>query len=122
LVGPFALFVVQKPFLDGSEIFSVGALNNTVELWVVHRGEDRLGADGKAEIPEVLAVELFVVVDCEFGWDSEATDNVLPEEFLSGLRCYYGYYPSLNPLCEIFDGNEGELEVPLSYRQWSNDV
>jgi hypothetical protein len=122
LVGPFALFVVKKPFLDGTKNFAIGALNNTVGLWVVHRGKDRLGADGKAEIPEVLAIELFVVVNFEFGRDSEATDNVLLEEFLSGLRCYCGYCPSINPLCEIFDGDEGELEVPLSCRQWSNDV
>jgi hypothetical protein len=122
LVGPFALFVVKKPFLDGTKNFAIGTLNNTVGLWVAHRGKDRLGADGKAEIPEVLAVELFAIVDCEFERDSEATDNVLPKEFLSGLRCYCGYYPGLNPLCEIFDDDKGELEVPLSCRQWSNDV
>ena len=122
MVSPFALFVVQKPFLDGSENFTVGALNNTVGLWVVHRGEDRLGVDGKTEISKVLAVKLFAVVNCEFRRDSEAADNVLPEEFLSGLRCYCGYCPGLNPLCEILDGEEGELEVPLSCRQWSNDV
>jgi hypothetical protein len=39
----------------------------------------------KAEIPEVLADELFAVVDCEFRRDSEVADNVLPEEFLSSL-------------------------------------
>jgi hypothetical protein len=122
LIGPFALFVVEKPFLDGSKNLAIGALNNTVGLWVVHRGEDRLGADGEAEIPEVLTVELFDVVDCEFGWDFEAADNVLLEEFLSGLRCYCGYCSGLDPLCEIFDGDEGEFEVPLSRRQWSNDV
>jgi hypothetical protein len=110
---PICPFVVKKPFLDGTKNLAIGALNNTVGLWVVHRGKDRLGADGKAEIPEVLAVELFVVVDYEFGRDSEAADNVLLEEFLSGLRCYCGYCPGLNPLCEIFDGDEGELEVPF---------
>jgi hypothetical protein len=89
-------------------------LNDAIGLWVVHRGEDMFGADGGAEIPKVLAVELFVVVDCEFGRDSEAADNVLPEEVLSGLRCYCGYYSGLDPLCEIFDGDEGEFEVPLS--------
>ena len=81
-----------------------------------------LGADGKAEIPKVLVVELFVIIDYEFRRDSEAADNVLPEEFLSGLRCYYGYRSGLDPLCEIFDDDEGEFEVPLSRRQWSNDV
>jgi hypothetical protein len=81
-----------------------------------------LGADGIAEIPEVLAIELFVIVDCEFEWASEAEDNVLLEDFLSDLRCFCGYCLGLNPLCEIFDGDEGELVVPLSCRQWSNDV
>ena len=89
---------------------------------MVDRGKHCLRVDGVAEFPEVLAVELFAIVDCEFGWDSEAADNVLPEEFLSGLRRYGGYCPSLYPLCEIFDGDEGKLEVPLSCRQWSDDV
>jgi hypothetical protein len=109
LVGPFALFIVNKSFLDGSKNLAVGTLNDVVGLWVVHRGKDRLGADGKAEIPEVLAIKLFVVVDREFGRGSEAADNVLPEDFLSGLRCYCGYSSSLDPLCEIFDSDEGEF-------------
>jgi hypothetical protein len=63
LVGPFALFIVKKPFLDDTKNLAIGALNNAIGLWVVHRGEDRLGADGKVDIPEVLVVELFAVVD-----------------------------------------------------------
>jgi hypothetical protein len=122
LVGPFALFVVEKSFLDGTENLAIGALNDTIGLWVVYRGKDGLGADGTAEFPEVLAVKLFAVVVCEFRRDSETADNVLPEEILGSLRCYCGDCPGLNPLCEIFNGNEGELEVSLSYRQWSNDV
>jgi hypothetical protein len=76
LVDPFALFVVKKPFLDGSKFFAMGTLDNTVGLWVVHRGEDMFGANGKTEIPEVLVVKLFVVVDYEFGRDSEANDLI----------------------------------------------
>jgi hypothetical protein len=41
LVGPFAV-------LDGTKNLAIGALNNTVGLWVVHRGKDKLGADAKA--------------------------------------------------------------------------
>jgi hypothetical protein len=51
LIGPFVLFVVEKPFLDGTKNLSIGALNNTVGLWVVHRGEDMLGANGKSRNP-----------------------------------------------------------------------
>ena len=122
MVGPFALFVVEKSFLDGNENLAVGALNNAVELWVVYRGEDGLGADGETEVPEVLAVKLFAVVDCEFRRDSELADNVLPEELLGGLRRYCGYCSGLDPLGEVLDGDKGEFEVPLSRRQWSNDV
>jgi hypothetical protein len=46
LVGPFALLVVEKSFLDGSEDLAVGALDDVVGLRVVDRGKDRLGADG----------------------------------------------------------------------------
>jgi hypothetical protein len=85
LVGPFALFVVEKSFLDGSKNLAIGTLDDAVGLRVVYRGEDRLRADGETEIPEVLAVKLFAVVDCEFGRDSESVENVLPEELLGGL-------------------------------------
>jgi hypothetical protein len=85
LVGPFALFVIEKSLLDGTKNLAIGALDDTFGLWGVYRGEDRLGADGTAEFPKVLAVELFTVVECEFGRDSKTTDNVLPEEFLGGL-------------------------------------
>jgi hypothetical protein len=116
LVGPFTLLVVEKSFLDGSENLAVGALDDTVGLRVVYQGEDRLGADGEAEIPEVLAVKLFVVVDCELRRDSESANNVLTEELLGGLRCYCGYCPGLDPLGEVLDDDEGEFEVPLSRR------
>jgi hypothetical protein len=83
---------------------------------VVYRGEGKLGANGEAEVPEVLAVKLFAVVDCELGWDSESANNVLPEELLASLRRYCRYCLGLDPLGEVFDGDEGELEVLLSRR------
>jgi hypothetical protein len=61
-----------------------------------------------------LAIELLAIVDGEFGQDSEAANNILPEEFLGSLRCYRGYSPRLNPFGKILNGDEGELEVPLS--------
>ena len=85
MVGPFTLLVVEKSFLDGSENLVVGSLDDAVGLRVVYRGEGRLGADEEAEIPEVLAVKLFAVIDCELRWDSESANNVLPEELLGGL-------------------------------------
>jgi hypothetical protein len=122
LVVPFALLVVEKSFLDSSENLDVGALDDAVRLRVVYRGEDRLGADGEIEIPEVLAVKLFAVVDCEFGRDFESADNVLPEELLGGLRRYCGYCSGLDALGEVLDGNKGEFEVPLSRRLWSDNI
>jgi hypothetical protein len=116
LVSPFALLVVKKSFLDGNENLAVGTLDDAVGLRVVYRGEDRLGADGETEIPEVLVVKLFAVVDCELGRDSKSVDNVFPEELLGGLRRYCGYCSGLDPLGEVLDGDEGEFEVPLSRR------
>jgi hypothetical protein len=52
---------------------------------VVHGGEGKLGADGEAEVFEILVVELLAVVDREFGWYSEAANNILPEKFLGRL-------------------------------------
>ena len=39
------------------------AFDDAVGFWVVDRGEDWLCANGTAEFLEVLAVELFAVVD-----------------------------------------------------------
>ena len=64
MVCPFALFVVEEPFLDGAEHLAVGAFDDTVGLWVVDGGEHCLGADGTAEFPEILVVELFAIVNC----------------------------------------------------------
>jgi hypothetical protein len=111
LVGPFTLLVVEKSFLDGGENLAISALDDAVGLRVVYRGEGRLGADGEAEIPEVLAVKLFAVVDYELRRDSESANNVLLEELLGGLRRYCGYCPGLDPLGEVLDGDEGESEV-----------
>ena len=63
MVGPFVLFIIEKSFLDSGENLAIGVLDDAVGLWVVYRGDDGLGADGKTEIPEVLAVELFAIVD-----------------------------------------------------------
>jgi hypothetical protein len=109
-------------FFDGCENFAVGALHDSVGLGVVHGGEGKLGANGEAEIFEVLVVELLAVVDREFRRDSEAANNILPEEFLGCLRCYSGYCPRFNPFGEVFNGDEGELEVPLSRGQGPDNV
>jgi hypothetical protein len=116
LVSPFTLLVIEKSFLDGGENLVVGALDDAVGLQVVYRGEGRLGVDGEAEIPEVLAIELFAVVDCELRRDSESANNVLPEKLLGGLRRYCGYCPGLDPFGEVLNDDEGESEVPLSRR------
>jgi hypothetical protein len=112
LVGPFTLLVVEKSFLDSGENLAVGTLDDAVGLRVVHRGEGKHGANGEAEVPEVLAIKLFAVVDCELGRDSESANNVLPEELLGSLRRYCGYCPSLDPLNKVFDSDEGNLRFP----------
>ena len=122
MVGPFSLLVVEKSFLDGNENLVVGTLNDVVGLRVVYRGEDMFGADGETKIPEVLAVKLFAVVDCEFGRDSESANNVLPEELLGDLRRYGGYCSGLDPLGKVLDGNKGKFEISLSRRQWSDNI
>jgi hypothetical protein len=89
---------------------------------VVHGGEGKLGADGEAEVFEILVVELLAVVDREFGRYSEAANNILLEEFLGCLRCDGGYCPLFNPFGEVLNGDEGELEVPLSHGQGPDNV
>jgi hypothetical protein len=64
LVCPFALFIVEEPFLDSAEDLVVGAFDDTVVLWVVDISEHCLGANGTAELLDVLVVKLLIVVDC----------------------------------------------------------
>jgi hypothetical protein len=64
LVCPFALFVVEEPFLDGTEDLAIGAFDDTIGLWVVDEGEHYLGANGTAEFPKILVVELFAIIYC----------------------------------------------------------
>jgi hypothetical protein len=45
----------------------------------------------------------------------------LPEEFLRGLCYYRGDCSAFDP-GKIFDGDEGEIKVPLRCRQWLDDV
>jgi hypothetical protein len=89
---------------------------------VVHWGEGKLGANGEVEIPEVLAIKLLAIINCELGRDSEPANNVLLEEFLGGLRCYRGYSPRLDPFGKILDADEGELEVPLGRGKGPDNV
>jgi hypothetical protein len=81
---------------------------------VVYRGEGKLSVNEETEVPEVLAIKLIAIINCELERDSESANNVLLEELLGSLRHYCGYCPCLDPLGKIFDGDEGELEVPLS--------
>jgi hypothetical protein len=46
LVGPFALLVVEKSFLDSGENLAVGALDDAIGMRVVYRGEGKLSVDG----------------------------------------------------------------------------
>jgi hypothetical protein len=46
----------------------------------------------------------------------------MPEKILCRLGCYCGYDPSLDPLGEVFDSDEGELEVALGYGQWPDNI
>jgi hypothetical protein len=64
LVCPFALFVVEEPFLDSAKDLDVGAFDDTVGLWVVDRGEHCLAANGTTEFSEILVVKLLADVDC----------------------------------------------------------
>jgi hypothetical protein len=58
-------------FFYSAENFPVGAFYYPVGLWVVHRREHCLRANGVAEFPEVLIVELFVVVYYQLKRDSK---------------------------------------------------
>jgi hypothetical protein len=68
-----------------------------------------------AEILEHVIIELLGVVYCDFSQNVEATDDVLPEEFLDCRRAYVGDRLCLDPLGEILNRYNGEGIVALSY-------
>jgi hypothetical protein len=57
--------------------------------------------------------KILSIVGCDLLWNSIATDDVLPEEFLNGHRGYVGDRLHLNPLGEVFYCHDGERVVSL---------
>ena len=81
-----------------------------------------LRADLITEFLESFGIKLCSVVHSYSLRYAEATNNVLPEEFLGSLRCYCRNSPCLDPFGEVFDSDEGELKVSLSGGQGPDNV
>jgi hypothetical protein len=73
-------------------------------------------------LPEILAIKLLPIVNCEFSRHSESVNDLLPEKLSNSSRCDGGDGPRLNPFGELLDCYHGEFEVALSHGQWSNNV
>jgi hypothetical protein len=72
----FAFFPTSEDFLGCFKDQGVSSLYYTIGLHLVHRGEGYLG-------PYLMAKFLErVIVDCDFFWNTEAANDVLPKNLL----------------------------------------
>jgi hypothetical protein len=55
-------------------------------------------------------------------WNSIATDDILPKEFLDGGGGYVGDRLCFNPFSEVFHQDNGEGAVSLCWCKFANDV
>jgi hypothetical protein len=85
-----------------------------------HEGDFRLNL--VAEILEHGTIKVFSVVDCDLLWNSIATDDVLPEEFLDGHRGNIGDGLCLDPLGEILHCHDGERVFSFCWSEIANDI
>jgi hypothetical protein len=68
-----------------------------------------------AEILEYVIVKLFGIVDYDFSWDTETTDDVLSKKLLNCRGAYVGDWLRLNPLGKILDCYNGEGVIASSW-------
>jgi hypothetical protein len=80
---------------------------------VVYRCEGDLRPDLVTEIIEHGTIKILDVVDGDLLWNSIATDDVLPEEFLDGGGGYVGYRLRFYPFGEVFHYDDDESVVSL---------
>jgi hypothetical protein len=119
---PFTLLFTFEYFLDGFENQAIVPLNCSIGLQVVYRCEGDLRPNPMAKILEHSTIKILGVVDHDLLWNSVATDDVLPEEFLNGGRCYVGNRLCFNPLCEVLHRDYSESILSLCWCKFTNDV
>jgi hypothetical protein len=66
-----------------------------------------------AETYEHATIKILGVVNCDLLWNSVATDDILPKEFLNRCRGYVGDVLHFNPLGEAFHRYDSEGVVSL---------
>jgi hypothetical protein len=121
-IRPFTLLFTFEYFLDGFENQAIVPLNCSIGLRVVYRCEGDLRPNPMAEILEHSTIKILGIVDHDLLWNSVATDDVLPEEFLNGGRCYVGNRLCFNPLCEVLHCDYSESILFLCSCKFTNDV
>jgi hypothetical protein len=101
---------------------AVGDFDLTVGLWVADRGKVLLNLQLAAKILNFLSTELCAVVRDKNPWESEPTNDVLPQEvndpsLSDGLDWF-----CLNPLREVFDCHDEEFLLSLTPRKRSDNI
>jgi hypothetical protein len=72
-----------------------------------------------AEIFESFGVKLCSIVHSYSFWHAEATDDILPEEFLDYNRSYCSQRLCFNPLRKIFHRHHDIFQITLCWWKWA---
>jgi hypothetical protein len=82
---------------------------------MVDRSEGDLCSDLMIEILEHVIVKLLGIINGDFSWDTIVVDDLFPEKFFDGCGAYVCDRLCHDPLCEIFNCDNGESVVALSW-------
>jgi hypothetical protein len=75
-----------------------------------------------AEIIEHGTVKILGIVDCDLLWNSIATVDVLPKEFLNGGGGYVGNKLHFNTFGEVLHYDYSESVVSLCWCKFTNNI
>jgi hypothetical protein len=78
-----------------------------------------LRTDLITEFLEGFGIKLCSIIHSYSLWYAEATNNVLPKEFLDYDRSYCGQRLRINPLGKIFYSHHNIFQITLCWWKWT---
>ena len=121
LFYPSPLCLIQS-FLQSVHYELVHGLDLPISLGVGGSGVSVNDPKLAAILPKVLTVKLETVVRNECVWNSEAGNNVLPDEFLGIYVPNVGQRFSFHPFGEVIGSNYYVSLVPCSFGERTDNI
>nr|GEU79427.1 hypothetical protein [Tanacetum cinerariifolium] len=101
---------LKKLFCEAGDISSVSSFDQTIHLWVFHRGKGLLDGQFFAPILEGIVSKLLAIIRFDLSWEDKSAYYVLPYEFLYMIARNSCYGFGFNPLGEVINGDNKKLD------------